>query len=156
MAKRLTDSDKWKDPWFLSLSNDNKAVWQYILDNCSHAGIMKKGLDLMNFCCKTSITENEFLDTFKDRVYDCETFYFIPKFLKFQYGNNLDSNRPVIVSVRTELSLLNDSSNAFRMILKSLPNDYSIIKSKSKRTDKSKSKDKSKSTATDKLIFPND
>jgi len=27
MAKRFTDTDKWKDDWFISLSNDYKIIW---------------------------------------------------------------------------------------------------------------------------------
>ena len=138
MAKRLTDTDKWKDEWFLSLPNDYKTIWQYMLDNCTHAGIFKKGFELMNFCCKTSIKEEELKTVFNGRLKDCGNFYFIPRFITFQYGD-LRSNRPVILSVVKELERL----DLLSMVKESLPNDYLTIKSKSmaksKRTAKSKS-----------------
>lgn len=139
MAKRLTDTDKWKDEWYLSLGNDYRIVWQYILDNCNHSGILKKSFDLMNFCCKTNLSSKQFDEVFKERVYDCGNFYFIPGFIKFQYGENLNSSRPVIISVKKELT----EKNLLRMIVKSLLNDCNTIKSKrtDKRTDKSKSKE---------------
>jgi len=48
MAKRLTDTEKWKDDWYISLSNDDKVVWQWLVDNCNHAGICKKNMALLN------------------------------------------------------------------------------------------------------------
>ena len=27
MAKRFTDTDKWKDEWYTELSNDYKVIW---------------------------------------------------------------------------------------------------------------------------------
>lgn len=134
MAKRLTDSEKWKDEWFLSLDNDCRMVWLYMLDNCSHAGLLKKNLKMLNFCCNTDYAEEKIQQIFNGRLVDLGDTYFIPKFLKFQYGN-LSSEKPVIVSVRKELSLHKDSIK----INESLPNDCQTIKSKSK--DKSKDKD---------------
>jgi hypothetical protein len=48
MSKRFTDTEKWKDDWFLSLSNDYRIVWQWLLDNCNHAGICKPSINLLN------------------------------------------------------------------------------------------------------------
>lgn len=135
MAKRLTDSEKWKDEWFLSLDNDCRIVWIYILDNCSHAGLLKKNLKMLNFCCNTSFNEENLSEIFADRLIDLGDTYFIPKFLKFQYVK-LTSEKPVIVSVRNELSL----HKHYERIKESLVNHCLTIKDKSK--DKSKSKDK--------------
>ncbi len=134
MAKRLTDSEKWKDEWFLSLDNDSRMIWIYIVDNCTHAGLLKKNLKLMNFCCNTNYKEEEINEIFGSRLLDLGDTYFIPKFIKFQYSN-LTSNKPVIVSVIKELSFRND----YDMIKESLCNHCVTIKSKSK--DKSKDKD---------------
>ena len=138
MSKRMTDTEKWKDEWYLSLNNDYRILWQYILDNCNHAGVFKKSFELMNFCCKTKISEEDVKTVFNGRLKDCGNFYFIPRFITFQYGD-LRSNRPVIISVIKELERL----NLLLMVKESLPNDYLTIKSKStakaKRTAKSKS-----------------
>jgi len=135
MAKRFTDSEKWKDEWFLSLDNDCRIVWFYMLDTCSHAGLLKKNLKLLNFCCNTNFTDEDLMENFKDRIVDLGDTYFIPKFIKFQYVS-LQSKKPVILSVINELSL----HKGYLTIKESLPNDCQIIKDKSK--DKSKDKDK--------------
>ena len=77
MAKRFTDTDKWKDDWFLSLTNDQKVIWIYILDTCNHAGIIKKNMRMLNFCCNTNISNDEFMKVFEDRVLDFEYFYLL-------------------------------------------------------------------------------
>lgn len=135
MAKRLTDTEKWKDEWYLSLSNDYKVIWQYLLDSCNHAGLMKRGVSLLNFSCKTEITEEELLRVFDKRIFALTDYYFIPKFIKFQYGN-LVSDKPVIVSVIRGL----EQSNDYRIIKQLLANHSIMIKDKDKSIDKDKSK----------------
>lgn len=136
MAKRLTDTEKWKDEWFLSLSNDCRIIWQYLIDMCSHSGIIRKNFKLLNFCCNTNITEKDLIDFLGDRIVKIGEYYFIPGFLKFQYPQGLNSDKPVILSVRKELFLF----GLDEFVRQRLGNDYLIIKSKSK--DKSKDKDK--------------
>ena len=62
MAKRLTDTEKWKDDWYISLSNDDKIVWQWLLDNCSHAGLCKKGISMLNLMCRVNYNEQQLLE----------------------------------------------------------------------------------------------
>lgn len=148
MAKRLTDTEKWNDEWYISLSNDYKIVWQWLLDNCNHAGICKRSITLLNMMCKTDITEEQMLGQMGDRIIISGNDWFIPKFLKFQYTDLL-SNRPVIVSVRKELIKKNyhilvpqSFGEEYIIIPESLDNDYSIIKDKSKDKDKATVKPK--------------
>lgn len=145
MAKRFTDTEKWKDDWYLSLSNDYKIVWQWLLDNCNHAGICKPSIKLLNMMCNVSITDEELIEVMDGRVMRINNIWFIPKFIKFQYGN-LSSKKPAVVSVVSELiknnlihlveELLNNDSIT---IEESLHNDSVIIKDKDK--DKVKDKD---------------
>ncbi len=123
MSLRFTQTDKWKDEWFLSLTNDNRIIWQYVLDNCSIAGVFKEGLTHMNYFCKTNITESEFIEIFKDRVCKVGNIYFIPKFLKVQYPSGLNSKKPLIVGVRQELQ----RHNLVAMVNELLPNHKIII-----------------------------
>lgn len=131
MAKRLTDTEKWNDEWFLSLNNDYRIIWQWLLDNCNHAGICKRNMKLLNFMCNTNISEKDVLDVMGERLVVKENNWFIPKFLKFQYPT-LQSNKPVIVSVVKEL----EKNNLLSMIPESFGNDYIIIKDKRKDKDK--------------------
>jgi hypothetical protein len=145
MAKRLTDTDKWKDDWYISLSNDYRIIWQWLLDNCNHAGICKRSMGLLNMMCRTNIAEDDLISEMAGRVIIINNYWFIPNFIKFQYPT-LKSNKPVIVSVVKEL----EKTGFFRMIPQSFGNDYLIINNDSpiveqslpdsKETIKSKSK----------------
>jgi hypothetical protein len=142
MPKRFTDTDKWRDEWFGSLSNDHRIVWQYLLDNCTQAGIFKKDWRLLRFQCNCSITEAEFKEVFKGRVIDRGNFYFIPKFLKFQNKKGLNSNKPAIVSIREEL----EQNNLIETVREQLGNHFLIIKGKGMGTDKGLGEDMDKVT----------
>lgn len=87
IAKRFTDSRKWQDDWFIDLDKDYKLFWIYLLDTCDHLGIYKPSLSLANFCLKTNLKEDDILRVFNGRILklDCGK-WFIPKFIKFQYG----------------------------------------------------------------------
>lgn len=130
MAKRLTDSEKWNDDWYISLNNDYRIIWQWLLDNCNHAGICKRSMKLLNMMCNTSISEQEMIENMSGRVIAIDNNWFIPKFLKFQY-TGLQSNKPVIISVVKEL----EKYGYDRLIPVSFGNDYIIIKDKDKDKD---------------------
>ena len=141
MGKRFTDVDKWKDEWFLSLSNDHRIVWQYICDNCTPAGRLKKNFKLLNFCCYTNLDDSSFTAIFNGRAMDRGDYYFFPKFLKFQYPKGLNSEKPAIISIRNELQ----QYGLIQIVKESLGNDYLIVKDK----DKDKDKDKESGTRID-------
>ena len=142
MAKRFTDTEKWKDPWYISLNNDYRIIWQWLIDNCSHAGFCKRNMSLLNLMCRVNVSENDLLEKMENRVLIVGNDWFIPKFIKFQYST-LNSGKPAILGVVKELFYKNCTS----MIPESFGNDYLII-SKSfdnhKRTIKDKDKDKDK------------
>jgi hypothetical protein len=157
MSKRFTDTEKWKDDWFLSLTNDEKVAWFWLLDNCNHAGICKPSIGLLNFMCRTKYTEDELIKIMDGRLIKFEGFWFIPKFLKFQYGT-LVSNMPAVKSVVKELNskkLLDfskdfvevpslnqsdESDNSSLTVTEPLPKSYITLKDKDKDKDKNKNK----------------
>lgn len=144
MAKRFTDTDKWQDDWYLSLSNDYRIIWQYMLDRCTNAGILKKNFRLLNFCCNTNLDETDFLKTFGSRVFNIGDFFFIPNFLKYQYPKGLNSDKPAIVSVKSDILQNAFSFDLLLIIKQSLGNDYLIVKDKDKDKDTDKNKDKTR------------
>ena len=131
MAKRLTDTEKWNDDWYISLNNDYRIIWQWLLDNCNHAGICKRSIRLLNLMCNTTIPEESLVEVMDGRVIIVGNNWFIPKFIKFQY-TGLHSNKPVIISVVKEL----EKNNCLSLIPESFGNDYLIIKDKDKDKDK--------------------
>ncbi len=131
MKRRFTDADKFDDEWYLSLTNDNRIIWEWILAKCSNAGILKKNFKALNFQCNLdgdkALDEPKFLELFNGRITDLGKVYFIPKFLKFQNPQGLKSNKPMVQGIINEL-LTYDIS----IIKQSLPNDYLIIEGKGK------------------------
>lgn len=91
MAKRFTDSEKWRDPWFCDLTTHEKMFWIYLLDNCNLAGIWQVNWPLVKFF----IPEFEFKeDSFKDRIHKIsDQKWWIKKFTDFQYGGLQTPNR---------------------------------------------------------------
>ena len=61
MAKRFTDTDIWKKPWFRKSSPTQKCLFRYFVDNCDHAGILDIDYGLMSFMIGEEIEkEDEF------------------------------------------------------------------------------------------------
>lgn len=100
MAKRFTDTDKWKREWFCQLDPKAKLVWFYILDQCDHRGVWFRNFKLMSeqvgFKVSAELLNRWFGD--KIRPFDGDK-YFISSFVSFQYGKLNPSNnahKPVI------------------------------------------------------------
>jgi hypothetical protein len=66
MSKRFTDTDKWKDPWFRSLSPHEKLLFNYLCDNCDLAGFYEVDFDMIAFT--TKLTEKETKDAFRGLI----------------------------------------------------------------------------------------
>ena len=47
MPKRFTDTDIWRQSWFLDLSPESKLVWSYLVSKCDTAGIWKIDIPMM-------------------------------------------------------------------------------------------------------------
>jgi hypothetical protein len=151
MAKRFTDTDKWKRPWFRGLPPKAKVMWLYLLDQCDHAGIWLADFDLMSFQLDTKVTEADLREWFGNKVYRVDQDkFFIPSFFEFQYGDAKEGFKAKQSALRSleKLGLLNESGNP----MEQLPNSSeelgdtsglsmdcpSISKSISKSTSKSK------------------
>lgn len=94
MAKRLTDSEKWKDPWFKKLKGEMQLFWLFVLDTCDHAGIWKDQLDDFNRITGSILGYEKIIENFKGRMIPInDDTFLIPKFIMFQYTNfNADRN----------------------------------------------------------------
>jgi hypothetical protein len=146
MAKRFTDTDKWKDEWYTELPNDYKVIWQYLLDTCDNAGIYKRNIKLLNYYCNTNVSSEDILKVFKDRVsLISDDKWIINKFCVFQYGNDfLQSKNKAVVSAINKLIENKLYDNTTNSIL--IPYPYSID------TPKEQDKVKDKFIVKDKII----
>lgn len=140
MARRFTDTEKWRDDWWGPLSNDYRMIWLYLVDSCSIAGIWKKDFRSLNFNCNTNISEEKFVEVFGQRMVDRGNYFFIPKFLRFQCPKGLNSNKPAILSIVKEI----EQNNLIEIVHESLGNDFLIIKDKGKGKGMVKDKEQEK------------
>jgi len=133
MAKRFTDTDKWRKKWFMDLSMKHKLFWFYLLDNCDNAGIYDVNLSLASFIIGEEITIKD-IDYLNGNVFVLSSDkWFIKKFIEFQYG------------------LLNPSVNPHKPVISKLKK-YSVLKGylkgiytlKDKEQDKDKDKEQNK------------
>jgi hypothetical protein len=151
MAKRFTDTNKWNDEWFCELDNQEKLVWLFILDSCDHAGIWKKNLRLLNFQIGSTFVEDDLRTIFAGKFIEVNDKWFIPNFIKFQYGKTfLTSKTAAVVSARElliDLGVVQQDSNGSLTLTKELPNPYLRIKDK----DKDKEEDINKNECINKV-----
>ena len=128
MAKRFTDSSKWNDNWFSNLTNEQKLAWIYILDTCNHSGIWEKNLKVLNFHIGSTFVEDDFNKIFLGKFIEINNKWFIPKFIKFQYGDKfLTSNNNAIISARKlliELEFIKENINGSLTLTEGLPNPH--------------------------------
>lgn len=92
MAKRFIDTGIFDDTWFMDLSKDAKIAWLYLITKCDHAGIIEinEKLMILQTGIKSWATVSQEL---KGRlVHLRDKYFFIPKFIQFQYPNFPKSN----------------------------------------------------------------
>jgi len=95
MAKRFTDTDKWKKKFLKGLQAPYKLLWFYILDDCDHAGIWHVDLEVASLRIGEKLTEKKAIEFFSKKVFifDEGEKWFIPDFITFQYGELNPNNR---------------------------------------------------------------
>ena len=96
MAKRFTDTDKWKKGWFKQLNSKQRLFWLYILDDCNAAGIWDVDLEVASIRIGDRMGMDEAVEVLGEDViwFDNNEKIFIPKFIDFQYGVLNENSRP--------------------------------------------------------------
>ena len=101
MAKRFTDTDKWKKPFIRGLSSKYKLLWLYILDDCDISGLWQVDLEVAEIRIGEKFDMQDALTIFIDHivVIDNGEKWFIPSFLEFQYGAQLSKTNNIFKSI---------------------------------------------------------
>lgn len=109
MAKRFTDTEKWKKPFLRGLNAPLKLFWLYLVDDCDHAGIWQVDMVVANLKLGENISEEEALKAFGDKlvVFDEGTKWFIPSFIEFQYPSGLSETNKAHVGIIKTLNKYN-------------------------------------------------
>lgn len=94
MAKRFTDTDKWKKPFLRGLDGAYKLLWFYVLDDCDMAGIWQVDFEVARIRTGMDVNYESAMRLFGDRIQPIDKFkWFIPDFIAFQYGKLSENNR---------------------------------------------------------------
>jgi len=102
MAKRFTDTDKYKKPFIRGLPGPYKLLWDYLYHDCDHAGIWIVDFDIAQVYIGKDmpVTKEEALKVFNADPEDQKVIpidngkkWFIPSFISFQYGELNPQNR---------------------------------------------------------------
>jgi len=135
MAKRFTDTGKWKKGFIKGLPMEYKLFWFYILDDCDHAGIWDADFDIASIRVGATIVEEKAVELFAERFIKIkEGKYFIPDFISFQYGELNEKNR-------AHQSVLNILENNKINVNKPLISPLQGAMDKDKEMDKDKAKE---------------
>lgn len=91
--KRFTDTTKWRNPWFRKLPPPLKCFWNFICDECDHAGFWKVDLELAEFLIGVKFTQANIFEAFDGRVEECAGgVWRVVPFVEFQYGQLSPAN----------------------------------------------------------------
>ena len=142
--KRFTETIKWSDPWFRSLSIESKCLWLWLLDNCDCAGIIEPDMGLAAFQIGTTCDLQGSLQALGDRVEIHGSKLFIPKFIRYQYGQELNiantAHRGVVRRLESSKILcpVTISGNTIKEPIKPLESPLQGAQDKDKDKDKDK------------------
>lgn len=135
MAKRFTDSAKWKKEFIKGLSAKMKLMWFYILDDCDHAGIWEVDMEVASLRIGEKITYEEAFVALGEKIRPIGKWkWFIEDFIFFQYGELNPKNR----MHQSVIGILNKHNI---QIHKPLESPLEGAKDKDKDKDKVKDKD---------------
>jgi hypothetical protein len=100
MAKRFTDTNKYKKPFIRGLQGAYKLLWDYLYHDCDHAGIWIVDFEVAQIYIGSDMPVNKkdalkfFNDNEKRIIEICNgSKWFIPSFIEFQYGKLNEQNR---------------------------------------------------------------
>ena len=150
MAKRMSETEKWKDPWFSNLTNNERIAWLYLLDDCDNAGVWQFNIRALNFHCNTNFTEEELISIFSERFVKISSDrFFIIKFCEFQYGVDFlenEKSKPIksAIDKLKKYNLIKENHKGIYTLSIPLPNTYLTTKEQEQEQDKAKEQEKAR------------
>ncbi len=105
MAKRFTETNKWKDKWFRKLKSGEKLLFMYLTDNCDLAGFIELDVELFSF--HTSLTQEHVEKAIEglNRLPIIGDFIWLPNFIVHQKNFPLNplnnAHKSIISSIKT-------------------------------------------------------
>lgn len=150
MAKRFTDTNKYKKPFIRSLPGAYKLLWDFLYHDCDHAGIWIVDFEIAQmFLGKDMpINQKKALELFNSDeqrivVLDSGKKWFIPSFIDFQYGQLSEKNRAhlSVISILLKHGLIDEYLKPILNKPLTSPLQGAMDKDKDMIMDKHKDKD---------------
>ena len=145
MAKRFTDTNKYRKRFYRKLPGAYKLLWDFLYHDCDHAGIWIVDFDMAQQYVGNDMIINEnsaehFFNEDEIRVisFDKGKKWFIPSFITFQYGKLSEKNRAhaAVIQILKKFNLLNEDLSPITEMLKPLwqepKGDKDMVKDKDK------------------------
>lgn len=136
MAKRLTNTDKWKTAFFRNLPPQYQLLWLYIHDDCDFCGIWIVDFEIAAIRI-AGVTEEKASELFKDEIQILAGGdWFLPSFIEAQYGDYSEKN-----SIHRKVSLNLGNKGAVYKMYTSQNHTVSTVVNTVQDKDKDKDKD---------------
>jgi hypothetical protein len=96
MALRFITTELFEDAWFMDLPAKYKLFWIYLITRCDHSGIWQVNWKLAQFYTGDNLEPTEVLRLMKNRIVEIDSgkYWFIPKFIQFQYKGEINESNP--------------------------------------------------------------
>ncbi len=132
MAKRFTDTEKWKKPFIRSLQGAYKLLWMYICDDCDHAGIWQVDIEIAGIRVGDTIDEKKAVKLFGEKIIllDNGSKWFIPSFIEFQYPSGLNPDNKAHGGIIKVLNKYNLIDSEFNLLTSPLQGDKDMVMDK--------------------------
>jgi hypothetical protein len=114
MAKRFTDTNKYKKPFIRGLQGAYKILWDYLYHDCDHAGIWIVDFEIAQIYIGEDMPINKedalkYFNEGENRIIEIDngSKWFIPSFIEFQYGELKETNRAhlSVITILTKYKL---------------------------------------------------
>ncbi len=116
MAKRFIDTGLFDDQWFMNLSKDAKLLWIYLITKCDHAGIIEANEKLIEFQTGIESFQNVGKELGRRLFFIYENYYFIPKYIEFQYPsfpNSRVRQQESAIKILAKFGLFDEKAETF-------------------------------------------
>lgn len=125
MAKRFTETDKWRDPWFRALKPLQKCLFLYTCDNCNQAGFIEIDMEAWAWNIGCTRKDLEIAWGGLSRAYILsEGWAYIRTYLKHQ--KHLPLNPERVPAHKQIVSLLNEQSSRFNGLTEKVLNGIAL------------------------------
>ena len=142
MAKRFTDTNKYKKPFIRGLQGPYKLLWDFIYHDCDHAGIWIVDFEIAQIYLGIDMPVNRedalrFFNDGEQRIqeFDKGKKWWVKPFITFQYGELNPENR----AHKSVIDILENKG-----LIRSLQGRKDVVKDKDMVKDKEKERKKRK------------